>query len=300
MQQDQDDSQPDEPDAPAGPVVFVLSAGASLGAVQVGMLQALVDRGIMPDLILGSSVGAINGAALAENPTASGIERMAHLWRTAAARQLMPRGLWHTMALARRSEAVQANDRVYRFLQRSLSVTTFDQLKLPFQCVATDVALEAEAWFDRGPLLDAVLASSAMPAIFPSVEIDGSRYLDGAIVNDVPIRRAVELGARTVYVLEVGLLSRTWREPKRPMGTAIQAYWIARRHRYKQELAAVPADVRIHLLPDGAPEPQRFHDFGQTRALIDGARTATAAYLDGLVEAAATAPAVGAGGVSRR
>lgn len=261
-------------------MAFVLSSGANLGAVQVGMLRALVEHGIRPDLVVGCSVGALNGAGLAQDPTPAGVARMAHVWETTAGRDLMPRQ-WipPAVAMARRGEAVHPNDGLCQLLERTVNAATFVELRTPFQCVATDVREGVETWFDSGPLIDAVLASAAMPAMFPSVEIGGRRYLDGAIVNDVPVQRAVELGARTLYVLEVGPLSRSWSEPKRPLDTAMQAYWIARRHRFRSALAALPDDVTVHLLPHGEPPKMRFHDFSRSAELIAAAYEASAAYL---------------------
>src|SRR5262249_14484345 len=171
----------------------------------------------------------INGAAMAGDPTPQGVERIDHLWRTTDARSIVPRGLRPTLALARRSESVDQGRNIHAFLCRALTVATFEELPVPFPGVATDVARAEEVWSDRGPLVEAVLASSSMPVMFPSVHIDGTRYLDGAIVNDVPVRRAVEQGARTLYVLEVGGLSRPWREPTRPAPPAPQGPWVAPR-----------------------------------------------------------------------
>ena len=272
------------------PVGFVLSSGANLGAVQVGMLRALVEHGIRPDLVVGCSVGALNGAGLAQDPTPAGVARMAQVWETTAGRDLMPRQ-WipPAVAMARRGEAVHPNDGLCQLLERTVTAATFAELPTPFQSVATDVREGAEAWFDRGPLIDAVLASAAMPAMFPSVEIGGRRYLDGAIVNDVPVQRAVELGARTLYVLEVGPLSRSWSEPKRPLDTVMQAYWIARRHRFRSALAALPADVTVHLLPHGEPPRMRFHDFSRSAELIAAAYEASTTYLASQSSGMATA-----------
>jgi NTE family protein len=291
-------------DDPCSPVAFVLSSGASLGAAQVGMLRALLDHGIRPDLVVGCSVGAINGAALAEDPTPAGVARLDRLWRTTDGRRIMPGGLRRTVGLARRTEAVDGTGTVQDLLAATLTATTFDELAVPFQCVATDVMAETEAWFDRGPLVEAVLASAAMPGLFPSVQIGGRRYLDGAIVDDVPVGRAAALGARTLYVLEGGALSRSWQEPRRPMGSAVQAYWIARRHRFRRALDALPDGVEVHLLPAGEVPRRRFHDFDGTGELIDAARVATGAYLGGAAGtggaagAATAAPAAAAGGPS--
>jgi NTE family protein len=118
--------------------------------------------------------------------------------------------------------------------------------------------------------------------VFPVVEIDGVPYFDGAVVNDVPVSRAVELGARTIYVLHVGNLDRPWIEPKRPIDVAIQAYWIARKHRLARDLAALPPHVDLVMLPRGEPTEPRFDDFSRTEELINQAYGATAAHLDAL------------------
>jgi len=270
------------------PVAFVLSSGASLGAVQVGMMRALIEHEIRPDLVVGCSVGAINGACLAADPTPAGVARIDRFWRTTDARRLLPRGLRRGVALARRGEAGRDADALRQMLAECLPATTFEELPVPFQCVATDVQREVEAWFERGPLVDAVLASSAVPALFPTVRIDGRRYLDGAIVDDVPVGRAAALGARTLYVLEAGLLARSWQEPGRAVGSAIEAYWIARRHRFRRALAALAPDVSVHLLPSASPATLRSGAPDRVDDLIEEAYAGTAAYLDRLSEVRAS------------
>ena len=261
----------------------MLSSGANLGAVQVGVLRALIDHGVRPDLVVGCSIGAINGAALAEDPTPAGVDRLEHVWRTTDTRDLMPRPwLPHPVALMRRGEAMHSRAGLHRLLDRVLTAKAFADLHTPLHCVATDVHAGTEAWFHEGPLVEALLASAAMPAMFPSMVIEGRRYLDGAVVNDVPIRRAVELGARTVYVLEVGPLTRSWSESTRPLGTAIEAYWIARRHRFQRELDAVPPDVDVHLMPHGDPPRLRITDLTHSAQLMAAAQRASSAYLASL------------------
>jgi NTE family protein len=264
------------------PVAFVLSGGGNLGALQIGMMRALLEHDIRPDLIVGCSVGAINGAALAEEPTLAGALRLERLWRALEGKELMPAGwLPNTVAIARRGEAIHENQGLRRHLEESLTARTFEELAVPFQCVATDVAGAREVWFRSGPLIEPILASAALPAVYPAVEIDGVRYLDGGIVDDVPMSRAVELGARTLYVLQVGLFSRPRPEPKRPLDVAIQAYWIARHHRFKRELAAMPPGIDLHLLPTGQTPYMRYNDFTRTSELISLAYQASSAYLSG-------------------
>lgn len=266
-----------------GPVALVLSSGANLGAVQVGVLRALVEHGVRPDLIVGCSIGALNGAALAQDPTPAGVDHLEEVWRTADARGVMPRPwLPPAVALVRRGEAMAGRDGLRRLIRRSVTARSFADLEVPLHCVATDVAACAEAWFSDGPLVDALLASAAIPAMFPAVTIDGRRYVDGAVVNEVPVRRAVALGARTVYVVEVGPLTTALdaAPASRPLSAAVEAYWVARRHRFRRELDAVPADVTVHLMPHGDPPRLRLGDFSRSAALIDAAHRASAAYLE--------------------
>lgn len=271
------------PGTDGGPVAFVLSSGANLGAAQVGMLRALLRHDVYPDLVVGASVGAINGAAFAEHPSLDGIARLEQVWRTLDPRDLLPRGrMVSAVALARRGEAVHPPDGLRQTVRRAFSSASFEDLKTPFQCVATDVVTAREAWFDSGPLAEAVLASTALPAVYPAVEIDGRRYVDGGVVVDVPIRRAAELGARTLYVLGLARLSRAWSEPRRPLDAAIEAYWVARRHRFQRDLESLPDGVTVHLLTDEVPPRLRFSDVAYTAELIESGNNMTAAYLDAL------------------
>jgi NTE family protein len=264
------------------PIGFVLSGGGNLGALQIGMMRALLEHDVRPDLIVGCSVGAINGAGLAEDPTLAGALRLERLWRALDGKELMPAGwLPNTVAIARRGEAIHDSQGLRRHLEQSLTARTFEELAVPFQCVATDVVGVREVWFRSGPLIEPILASAALPAVYPAVEIDGVRYLDGGIVDDVPMSRAVELGARTLYVLQVGLFSRPRPEPKRPLDVAVQAYWIARHHRFKRELAAMPPGIDVHLLPTGQTPHMRYNDFTRTSELISLAYEASSAYLAG-------------------
>jgi NTE family protein len=265
-----------------GPVAFVLSGGGNLGALQIGMLRALAERDLRPDLILGCSVGAINGAALAEDPTLAGVARMERLWRELDGAELMPGGLLPgAVALARKGEAIHGNEGLRRALETHVRARRFEDLVIPFQCVATDVLGVRETWFASGSLIDPILASCAIPAVYPAVEIDGVRYLDGAIVDEVPMARAVELGAHTLYVLQVSAFSRPRPVPRRPLDVAIQAFWLARHHRFKRELAAMPASVDVHLLPTGPAPEIRYNDFTRVAEMIELAYEASSDYLAG-------------------
>lgn len=274
--------------APATPLVaFVLGSGANLGVLQVGMLRALVDHGVQPDLVVGSSTGAINGAAFAHNPTVEGVDALVDVWLRINPREVVQRSrVANALAMTRRRAALNRGEGLRRSLERVLEARTFEELKVRFECVATDVLSADERWFSTGSLIDAVAASCSIPVVLPPVEIDGVPYLDGGLVHDVPLERAVDLGATTVYVTGIGRLQHPWEEPRRPLQVGVQSYWVARKHRFKRDLDAVPAGVTVHLLPDGDPPPSKFHDLSRAAEVMEAAREATAAYLQANVTGA--------------
>jgi NTE family protein len=261
---------------------FVLSGGGIRGALQVGMLRALLEQRIVPDLIVGCSVGALNGAAVAEEPTLARVGALQDLWLGLDSSEIFPSSLLPTtVQLALRGEALHGSGGLRAVAERVLAARSFEELTVPFQCVATDIVAADERWFDAGPLLDPILASAALPAVFPAVEIDGVRYMDGAVVNDVPVTRAVELGATRIYVLHVGSFDRPRPEPKRPLDVALMAYWIARRYRFRRDLARIPDGIEVTVLPTGETPEVRYSDLTHSGELIDIAYRASADFLTG-------------------
>ena len=260
---------------------FVLGGGGNLGAIQVGMLQALADRGILPDELIGCSVGAINAAALAEDPTADGIARMNEIWSRLDSEVICPPGrLSGLLLLTRKYRSLQSNDALRRLLETSLGYQKFEETPVPLAVVATSLRTGCDHWFTTGPVVPAVLASAALPAIFPPVEIDGERFVDGGVVDNVPISRALAGAVQRVFVLHVGNFSRPRPEPKRPLDALLQCFSIARNYRFHAETRAAPPDVELVVLPSIDPGPIKPNDFSRSAQLISRARAATATFLD--------------------
>jgi NTE family protein len=257
-----------------------------LGAAEVGMLQALFERGIRPDLVVGTSVGAINGAFVAADPTAGAVDRLRALWEELAAERIFAGSLLSRVAtLVRTRTHVHPREPLRDLLTAHLPVRTFAELRIRFQCVAASIERAAEHWFADGDLVEAVLASSAVPGLLPPVESGGEHFLDGGLVHSIPVGRAVALGAETVYVLHVGRIDRALRPPTRPWEVATVAFEIARRHRFAADLAALPPGVTVHVLPAGDPAAPgaanlRYRDFTAVPGRIGQARDASCRYLD--------------------
>lgn len=232
------------------------------------MLQALTEHGIVPDVVLGCSIGAMNGAAFAAEPNAHGVARLREHWLDGVS-VIPSTRLPSVVQLVRKGESLHSNDGLRRSLESLLGATRrIEDLELPFECIAAEVETAAEHWFREGYLVPAVLASAALPAVFPVVTIEGHRYVDGGVVDNVPISRAVELGCREIYVLHVGRHGKPDAEIRRPIDAAMQAYWVARNGRFARDLAALPDGVEAIILPPGERPDLRYDDFSMTVELI--------------------------------
>jgi len=248
-------------------VAFVLGGGGVLGAHEVGMLRALAECSIDPDIILGTSVGAINGALFASDPSVEGVRRLSRLWREAKFAELSTGALLRRLTtLARTGTHLQSPRELRQRLAEAFPVQRVEELARPFQCVAASIERAAEHWFEEGILADAVLASCAVPGVLPPVKIGEEHFIDGGIVNSIPVARAVALGARTIYVLQVGRLEKPLQAPRWPWEVGLVAFEVARRHRFANDLSSLPPGVRLHVLPTGGSAAPAYNDLsGQLR-----------------------------------
>ena len=190
-------------------IAFVLGGGGLLGANEVGMLRALLERAVRPELIVGTSIGALNGAMLAADPSAAGVTRLAGLWSDVERSGILSGSmLGRITTLARTRTHAHAGEPLERLIEERLTVTRIEDLKIEFQCVAASIERAAEHWFTEGPIAEAVLASSAVPGLLPPVRIGDEHFFDGGLVNSIPVDRAVSLGAGLIFVLQVGRIEQ--------------------------------------------------------------------------------------------
>jgi NTE family protein len=274
------------------PVAFVLGGGGVLGAVEVGMLRALLRGGIAPDLVIGTSVGAVNGALVAAEPAEAVTDRLVRLWASAEAREVYGDAVTRQLRRFAARTHLHSPRPLRRLLERELGEsTTFADLVVPFQCCAASIERAAEHWFTSGVVVDAVLASAAVPGLLPPARIDGEHYVDGGIVNSIPVGQAVDIGAKTIFVLQVGRIARPLSPPRRPWEIAQVAFEIARRHRFAREMAAIPAGVAVHVLPTGGgsardDSPWAYRDMAAVGRRISRAYDASRRYLKSHVDGA--------------
>jgi NTE family protein len=265
------------------PVGYVLGGGGSLGAVQVGMLQALSERDAPPDIVAGTSVGSLNGAVLAVDPK-SAANRLSHMWPRMTRDRVFPGGL---LAQARTLQ----HTRTHLFPSTGLTTViadfigaelSFADLALPFAVVATDIATARPQVLRDGLLLPALLASSAVPGIYPPVELGSLRLYDGGLVANVPMRQAVSMGARSLIVLDCNFPGSIPEVSGSIAEVLFYTVMVTVRSQAVLEAPLVAADVPVVYLH--GPEPVRISplDFRQTGRLIETAYEAARVFLDGL------------------
>ena len=265
-------------------VAFVFSGGGPLGALQVGTLKALYEHGIRPDLAVGTSVGALNATWTAFDPSPEGVVKLEDSWLRMKDTDLFPGGGRFKASWARmlvRGNRIYENVGIRRILETSLGRPRFEDAQIPLAVTATDLETGAEKVFSTGDIVEPLLASTAMPSIFPPVPIGGRNYIDGGVANNVPIAPAVDMGATTVYVMDATSHSRQRRPLNRPIDYLLHAFTLARGQRFSLESQLFADKVRLIVLP--SPWLDFFVPFASmehTPKLIEMAYAETTRFLE--------------------
>jgi NTE family protein len=261
---------------------FVLSGGGSLGAVQVGMLRALAERGITPDLLIGTSVGALNAvfvAAYGARPAA--LDRLAATWTALRRDDVFPiRSPQMVLALAGSRDALCSDQGLERLVRRHIGFPRLEDAPIPVHLVATDLLSGEEVLLSEGDAVSAVLASSAVPAVLPPVRRNGRTLVDGGLADNAAISQAVALGADQVYVLPTGYACALAAPPTRPLAVAVQALSLLVQQRLIADVARYADRVGLVVLPPLCPLRISAIDFRHAAGLCRRAHTAAAAWLD--------------------
>jgi NTE family protein len=261
---------------------FVLSGGGSLGAVQVGMLQALTERGVSPDLLVGTSAGAINAAFVAGHGTGRApLQRLAELWAGLRRGDVFPVSPGrHLLALTGTRESFFSADGLSRLISRHLPYRLLEDAPIPVHVVATDLLTGEEVLLSTGDAVSAVLASTAIPGLLPAVHRDGLVLVDGGLANNAAISQAVRLGAERIFVLPAGVACALSSPLASPFAAALHALSFLTQQRLISDVASYAASAQLHVLPPLCPLEVSTADFAHGRKLIERARRATESWLE--------------------
>jgi NTE family protein len=264
----------------SGGTAFVLAGGGSLGAVQVGMLKALTAKGIVPDLVVGASVGAINAAYFATAPSSDGLARLERVWLGLQSSDVFPLSPVNSLlAILGRRDFLISPARLRALIESELPSERIEHAKIPCYVVATDVLEGTEVCLSTGPLAPALLASAAIPAVFPSVSIDGRHLIDGGVANNTPISSAVKLGASRIIVLATGLSCALEKPPRGAVALALHAVNLMVMRQLVSDIELFSRRAELIVLPPLCPVAVSSYDFSQTADLVHRAEAKTRLWL---------------------
>ena len=258
---------------------FVFAGGGSFGAVQVGMLRALVAHGVKADLVVGSSVGAMNGAYYAGAPTEEGVEQLATIRRGLRRRDIFPVTPQSLLGLMLRRDFLLGSHGLYRLVHTHLPYRNLEDAKLPLHIVATDLLSGEAVVLSHGEAATAIVASTAIPAAFAPVKFGGPYLADGAITSCTPVKVAVMRGATRLIVLPTGYACAREMPPQGAVANALHALTLLISRQIRSELESLDGTIDFHVAPPLCPLIGSPYDFSQTPELIERAASRTDAWI---------------------
>jgi NTE family protein len=268
---------------------FVLSGGGSLGALQVGMLQALTETGIRPDMLIGTSVGAVNAAFMGGRPDHEGALQLGEIWRGLRRQHIFPLSPWSSArGLLGKSNHLISNASLGDVLRKHLPYERLEDAGVPVHVITTELKTGRAVVVSSGPAIPALLASTAIPGIFPPVTIGRRQLIDGGVANHTPIAAAMELGASRIFVLPVGY---PWlrQEPTNALGMALHALARFIEQKLDAEAEAYRNLADIQVLPTLDAPAVSPADFSHTDELMRRGYKSCRRYLASTPQAPAPA-----------
>lgn len=258
---------------------FVFAGGGSFGAIQVGMMASLVRRGITADMVVGSSVGALNGAFYASDPTIDGVERLANVWRGLKREDVFPVSVWSLLSFLWRRDFLIPHDGVRKLIEDHIPYRNLEQAKLPIHIVTTNIVTGDSVVFSKGPAAEAIVASTAIPGAFSPVRYKDLYLADGAVSSNTPVRIAVEKGARRLIILPTGHACANEAPPVGAVATALHALTLLIARQLVSELENLAPGIAYFVVPPLCPLVGSPYDFSRTAEHIDRARQSTDEWL---------------------
>ena len=266
-------------ESPPSKTALVLAGGGSFGAVQVGMMLSLARAGVGADMVVGSSVGALNGAFYAGDPTLAGVERLADIWRGLTRRDVFPLS-WKTLiGFLWRRDFLIPHDGIRKLIDDHIPYRNLEDAQLPVHIVTTDIITGDSVVFSDGSAAEAIVASTAIPGAFSPVEYRDRYLADGALSSNTPVRIAVKSGARRLIILPTGHACANDAPPVGAVANALHALTLLIARQLVSELENLGPEVAYFVVPPLCPLVGSPYDFSRTAEHIERARRATDEWL---------------------
>lgn len=264
---------------PGVTTAWILQGGSSFGAAQVGQLGALVDAGLRPDLLFGTSAGSLNATYMAASPDAAGVGRLRDLWLGVRRGDVFPVRPWTVVAgLAGRRDHLVSNAAFTRWLRTNVPYRRFEDARIPLTVTATDLESGNAVYLREGGIIPALLASTALPGVLPPVELGGRLLVDGGLAADAPVGAAVEAGADRVYILPTvgaGVGGR----PTKALGVMLRSTGLVLGRATATEIEAWAGRCEVFVLPAPSVAGVSPFSFRAGARLMAEARQATRHWL---------------------
>ncbi|HYD76484.1 patatin-like phospholipase family protein [Ramlibacter sp.] len=264
----------------SGKTAFVLAGGGSFGAIQVGMLRALVAHGVLPDLVVGASVGALNGIHFCCDPTPDGVARLEAIWCGLRRSDVFPMSTRSLIGLFRGAASLVDPAGLRALVERHLPHPLLDDCTIPLHVAATDLLSGSSVLISSGPAVDAVLASCAIPGAFPPVRLGGRYLIDGAIASNTPVMAALSLGCSRLVVLPTGFACALSAPPAGALASAFHALNLLVARQLVRDLEQLPGLVEVATVPPLCPLAVSPYDFSRAHELIERAAEGTQRWLE--------------------
>lgn len=257
----------------------MFAGGGSFGAIQVGMLQSLAAHGIVADMVVGSSVGALNGAFYAGDPTLKGVERLATIWRGLTRQDVFPMSWRTVLSFLWRRDFLIPHDGIRKLIDDHIPYRNLQDARLPVHIVTTDIVTGDSVVLSEGPIAEAIVASTAIPGAFAPVRYRDYYLADGAISSNTPIQVAVKKGARRLIILPTGVACATQAPPIGAVANALHALTLLIARQLVSELESLGPEIEYFVVPPLCPLVGSPYDFSRTSDHIDRAIESTDAWL---------------------
>ena len=257
----------------------MFAGGGSFGAIQVGMMQSLASHGIGADMVVGSSVGAINGAFYAGDPTLDGVKRLAAIWRDLKRHDVFPISLRTLIGFIWRRDFLIPHDGIRKLIDDHIPYRNLEDAKLPVHIVTTDIITGDSVVLSDGPTADAIVASTAIPGAFSPIHYRDYYLADGALSSNTPVRIAVKKGAKRLIILPTGHACANQAPPVGVVANALHALTLLISRQMVDELENLGPDIEYYVVPPLCPLVGSPYDFSRTAEHISRAIDTTDAWL---------------------
>jgi NTE family protein len=248
---------------------LVFAGGGSFGAIQVGMLHSLVANGVAADMVVGSSVGAINGAYYAGVPHLKGVLELETIWRGLTRHDVFPI-TWRTMlGFIWRRDFLISHDGLRKLIEDHLPYRNLQDAQIPIHIVTTDVVTGESVVLSEGSAVEAIVASTSIPGAFAPVPYKDRYLADGAISANTPVKVAVRKGARRLIILPTGYACATDKPPVGAVANALHALTLMVARQLVSELEGLQSDIEYFVVPPLCPLLGSPYDFSRTSELIE-------------------------------